>query len=221
MSGNENFSNGKQVTNAGNANKSAAESAETAQNAEEMHQAYLQAIFDEIEVEDGDSIEFPYLVRGAQLMCTCGTHKRKLNLPLCHGVYVEGKPLVHEEDCEVGDDKNIPAFGICQSEENPANKSFFEKIGDVIASFFTGKQEEGPEKIMLQTEDGQNVKGYACTPCIRSGWKDVHKTQKIARNGADKSSEGDLLAALTQRSFLVCEYGGLIQPISSGQEEEQ
>ncbi|RHA82394.1 DUF4280 domain-containing protein, partial [Roseburia inulinivorans] len=25
---------------------------------------------------------------------------------------------------------------------------------------------------------------------------------------------------LTQRSFLVCAYGGLIEPISSGQEEE-
>ena len=34
-----------------------------------------------------------------------------------------------------------------------------------------------------------------------------------------KASEGDKLSALTQRSFLVCAYGGLIEPISSGQEE--
>ena len=34
------------------------------------------------------------------------------------------------------------------------------------------------------------------------------------------TSEGDKLSALTQRSFLVCAYGGLIEPISSGQEEE-
>jgi len=31
---------------------------------------------------------------------------------------------------------------------------------------------------------------------------------------------GDKLSALTQRAFLVCAYGGLIEPISSGQEEE-
>lgn len=33
---------------------------------------------------------------------------------------------------------------------------------------FIGEQEEDDdaEKIILQTEDGQNVKGYPCTPCI-------------------------------------------------------
>ena len=45
------------------------------------------------------------------------------------------------------------------------------------------------------------------------------ETGKILRNNADATSEGDKLSALTQRSFLVCAYGGLIEPISSGQEE--
>ena len=75
------------------------------------------------------------------------------------------------------------------------------------------------EKIILNTEDGQNVKGYPCTPCIVGTWKDVYESEKILRNNADATSEGDKLSALTQRSFLVCAYGGLIEPISSGQEE--
>ena len=75
------------------------------------------------------------------------------------------------------------------------------------------------EKIILKTEDGQNVKGYPCTPCIVGTWKDVYESEKILRNNADATSEGDKLSALTQRSFLVCANGGLIEPISSGQEE--
>ena len=54
----------------------------------------------------------------------------------------------------LGDDKNIPSFGICQSEENPVNKSWLAKAGDKIKGFFTGEQEEDDdaEKIILQTE---------------------------------------------------------------------
>ena len=104
--------------------------------------------FAQLELEKGEEIQFPYLVRGAELYCSCGTHKRKLNLPTCHGVYTNGKPMMHEEDCEVGDDKNIPSFGICQSEENPVNKSWFAKAGDKIKDFFTGEEDtDDAEKI--------------------------------------------------------------------------
>ena len=75
------------------------------------------------------------------------------------------------------------------------------------------------EKIILKTEDGQNVKGYPCTPCIVGTWKDAYETEKIVRNHTDGTDEGDRLCALTQRSFLVCAYGGLIEPVTSGQEE--
>lgn len=189
---------------------------------QEKKRENLKEVFDQIEIEEGAAEQIPYLVRGAKLHCTCGTHKRKLNLPLCHGVYVAEKPMLHEEDCEAGDDKNIPAFGICQSEENPANKNFAKKAMDAVLNFLQGKkeEEEGPKKIMLKTEDGRNVKGYACTPQIAGKWKDVYQTEKIARNGTDGSSAGDNLATLTVGSFLVCSYGGIIEPESSGQEEE-
>lgn len=211
------FSDGRQVTIQGNADLS--NTTEVSNKAEQMHNENLQALMDALQIDDADQLNFPYLVRGAELYCSCGTHRRRLNLPECHGIYISGNPLMHEEDCGVGDDKNISTFGICQSEENPANKSWLAKTGDKIVSFFTGEEkEEGPEKIMLQTEDGQNVKGYACTPCIVSTWKDAHKIEKIARNGEDITDSSP--AALTKRSFLVCAYGGLIEPLTSGQDEE-
>ena len=95
-------------------------------------------------------------------------------------------------------------------------KSWLVKAGDKKKGF---SLDDDAEKIILQTEDGQNVKGYPCTPCIVGTWKDVYDSEKILRNNADATSEGDKLSALTQRSFLVCAYGGLIEPISSGQEE--
>lgn len=219
MSKEDNFSNGSLITRAGSTEKSSAELEEVSENVQEQHEMELQALFEQLELEEGETVQFPYLVRGAELYCNCGTHKRRLNLPMCHGVYTNGKPMMHEEDCEVGDDKNITSFGICQSEENPVNKSWFAKTGDKIKEFFTGeKEEDEEEKIILQTEDGQNVKGYPCTPCIVGKWKDVYEAEKIIRNGAEGTCEGDKLCALTQRSFLVCAYGGLIEPISSGQE---
>jgi len=54
----------------------------------------------------------------------------------------------------------------------------------------------------LQTEDGQNVKGYPCTPCIVGTWKDVYDSEKILRNNADATSEGDKLSVYHRDHFL-------------------
>ena len=148
MSKGDNFANGALVTRAGNAKKSSEELNGISESAQEQHEMELQALFDQLELEEGEEVQFPYLVRGAELYCNCGTHKRRLNLPICHGVYTNGQPMMHEEDCEVGDDKNIPSFGICQSEENPVNKSWFAKAGDKIKDFFTGEEDtDDAEKI--------------------------------------------------------------------------
>ena len=153
-----------------------------------------------------DSSGFPYLVRGAVLRCTCGSHKRKLNLPICHGVYATVHPMVHELDCEVGDDKNIPTFGVCDSPKNPQDKFMGETV--LLVS------EEDPSK---------NVKGCPCTPVIVGGrWLNPHPTTKIAENNAAARWMNPVKriyhSALTTDSFLVCAYGGLIEPLTSGQE---
>ena len=66
--------------------------------------------------DDGDK----FLVRGALLKCSCGSHPRRLNLMKDHGVtvdlkdgYDKGHPFVHEMDCVPGPNGNIDYFGVC------------------------------------------------------------------------------------------------------------
>lgn len=219
MGGADNFDrDGRQVTEAGAIGDAKGNVQETVQKAEKQHEEMMQAFLESLELEEGQTIQFPYLVRGAKLGCSCGTHKRKLNLPLCHGVYIAGKPAIQEEDCQAGDDQNIATFGICESDGHPSKKPWWVKAGEMLSQGL-GKQEED-KKIILQIEGGKNVKGYPCKPCIVGTWKEVHEIQKIARNDTDGTAEDDKLAAVTLESFLVCAYGGLIEPISSGQDEE-
>lgn len=57
------------------------------------------------------SEQYEYLVRGALLQCSCGSCQRRLNLPLCHGVYIGKNPVMNSGDYipEV----NVMAFGTC------------------------------------------------------------------------------------------------------------
>ena len=57
-----------------------------------------------------------YVVRGALLFCNHGSHRRRLNLPRCHGVYALKHPVMFKPDCVV--DVNIPSFGVCDSVDN-------------------------------------------------------------------------------------------------------
>ncbi|EHS57787.1 DUF4280 domain-containing protein [Paenibacillus kribbensis] len=69
-------------------------------------------------VEVGNDPSISYVVRGAVLECECGSNPNILNLPMCHGAYIQGKPLMN-----VGDSKNIvniPAtFGVCEALGEP------------------------------------------------------------------------------------------------------
>lgn len=119
-----------------------------------------------------------YLVRGAILKCDKGSHMRRVDLRLCHGVYFKKGPVLHIEDCEVGEEKNIKCFGKC-------SKTI-----------------------------------YTCEPDILENWLMPHNYTYIVRNDIEITPYKleDLLKALTENSFLVCAKGGLIEPISSGQE---
>lgn len=59
-----------------------------------------------------------YVVRGAEICCNYGSHPRKLNLPVSHGSFVNGQPMMNETDCKP--EVNISHFGICN---HPANTS--------------------------------------------------------------------------------------------------
>ncbi|ABR36500.1 hypothetical protein B0H69_004052 [Clostridium beijerinckii] len=61
-----------------------------------------------------------YVVRGAKMICSKGTDTKGINLPVSHGAYVNGNPIMIESDNAVG--ANISTFGIC-SGSCPANGS--------------------------------------------------------------------------------------------------
>lgn len=140
------------------------------------------------------------LVRGARLWCSCGTHPRRLNLPLSYGVYAkdEKHPKVHMRNNEVGDDKNIAYYGVCQSENPPKEKMI------CVEPYVT---DDGKK-----TSDS-NIDGYMCTPYILGSWLDVKEDEVIFDQDKNKNFSG-----LTTKSFLVCKYGGVIEVETSGQE---
>lgn len=120
-----------------------------------------------------------YVVRGALLHCQYGSHCRRLNLPLCHGVYTLKKPIIFKKDCVVED--NIPSFGVCSSPDNPTggSVSYVKEAPRNPDGSFTGEAASG------------TVTGTPCVPIIVNVWDDTH----IGKEGEP---------ALTTRSFLIC-----------------
>ena len=78
MAKEDNFVNDKLITQEGSTKKSSEELSEISENAQKQHEMELQALFDQLELEEGEEVQFPYLVRGAELYCNCGTHEKKI-----------------------------------------------------------------------------------------------------------------------------------------------
>ena len=51
-----------------------------------------------------------YFVRGAKMSCSKGSNERKINLPVSHGSYAKGKPILNKKDSKP---ENISYFGVC------------------------------------------------------------------------------------------------------------
>ncbi len=58
-----------------------------------------------------------YVTRGAVINCTLGSAPDVINLPLCHGVYIKGKPQLNIGDSRGG--INIKCFGTCSRSVPP------------------------------------------------------------------------------------------------------
>lgn len=141
-----------------------------------------------------------YLVRGAELICNQGTNKRMMNLSKCHGVYIKAHAVVHELDCVCKDEENITWFGVC----NP---------GEGLET----------EEIELTADNGEKCHGKKCEPHIIGTWLESFEGTRIVDNGDKKEKSGEEpegCNTITMDSFLVCKYGGIIMPISSGQDRE-
>lgn len=121
-------------------------------------------------------------------------------------------------NCETAGERNISWFGVCQSPCLPTTETLHLK-NDVP------RAADGAE---LGEASGV-VHGHKCEPFIISfKWLDSYPKKRIVDNGdivpnnqeeADRE-DGDSngLAAVTTLSYLVCNWGGLIEPYNSGQE---
>jgi hypothetical protein len=137
-----------------------------------------------------------FLVRGAYLRCNFGTHGRRLNLFLSHGVYSYDRPLVNENDCTYGEGKHVTTFGICGAPDCPHSAS--------VRLFM---EEYDPITGYRRPDAGKSVTGCPCQIHLIGKWRDPHK--KFTFDGG---------RAVTTNSFLCCEFGGVITPITSGQD---
>lgn len=111
-----------------------------------------------------------YVVRGATMVCSCGSHGRKINLPVCHGSYINNKPMMNKNDWKPL--VNIPEFGVCSSPTNP-----------------------NTAKVTLVGEDGNPVAGAPCTPAILSCWQNA-KEDTIIDGAAALTTDSKLICSL-------------------------
>ncbi|WXR60893.1 DUF4280 domain-containing protein [Peptostreptococcaceae bacterium AGR-M142] len=130
-----------------------------------------------------------YVVRGARMICSCGSHKRRINLPISHGSYVKEKPIMFKNDYvseyPSKEKYNIPYFGICSNSKN--------KNKEVIT--------------LAHEKTREPIDGIKCTPKFLMPWEKCKKDMFL----------GEM--ALTTSSILYCAYGGVISFVTSGQEK--
>lgn len=81
------------------------------------------------------------------MTCSCGSHKRRINLPMSHGVYVKGHPVMNRHDCS---EDNIPSFGICSS----------------------GTSSKAPIIKLFSREKGE-IEGFRCERSFLGVWEDA------------------------------------------------
>ena len=171
--------------------------------------------------EHTENGKMEYLVRGALLRCRHGTHARRLNLLKCHGVYITTHPVVHEANCVAGfgpEKDNIPFFGVCKAPIPP--------IVERVA--YTKDRPRDQNGCPCGESPGGFESGWRCQPEIVGLWKDTYPKTRIVDNGDLDHHDRDLVtsgeelpkgySAVTTLSFLVCRYGGLIEPYNSGQD---
>jgi hypothetical protein len=159
------------------------------------------------------------LVRGAMLYCTCGSHPRKLNLPVDHGIITCETPHVHERDAVTEKTNpvspNICWFGHCLSTSESAKRNLRKKIR---LAPYVPKDNEGN---FLSTPPESSSKEKKCVPeFVREIWKNCNENVSISEIGPFKAGEmKSYYNVVTMRSYIMCIHGGMIHAISSGQDE--
>lgn len=147
------------------------------------------------------------LVRGAYLKCDCGSHYRMLNLMRDHGVTVKNIPEINVCDAKPGvqnqtDGYNIGWFGHCSAPSHSLEK--------VRLKPFTQVDMKGTH---LQPQENRTAEAYKCEPLFGNEprWKTA------GENLMKFAIDYQLVATLT--SYIICRRGGIVYPVSSGQDD--
>ncbi len=159
-----------------------------------------------------------YVVYGARVECTCGMRESCLALDNTHGVKICNVHQLTAKDTVPN--KNVINFGGCTSLENPtvraaaeaaaedANETIHseERWGfrDWIVSLFTKKKDIEVSESLMEICMGE------CTPEFPAGADWSYEHEKVYINGEP---------ALLRRCSLMCNFGGQVTILVSGQPE--
>lgn len=119
-------------------------------------------------------------------------------MPASHGSKIRDKAMLHEQDCKVGIDQNIPPFGACHSPENEEIKIEINDAKDLVPM--------GDENGNL-IEPTLPIVGKLCVPQLGDKWLDAQEETLV-----------DGKPAITVQCTVACKYGGVISFIDDGQE---
>lgn len=155
-------------------------------------------------LKEAQEKEPEYLVRGAPIICNCGTHSRHLDMMESHGVYVNQKAVAFEDDYK---EANISYFGHCHSPCCDLKET-------ISLSMQTNVSADGRN---LTESDGRVLVDIKCVPEFNGPWENPYEGTKISENGREG---GVYKRAVTTASYLVCRQGGIVYPLTSGQYDE-
>lgn len=119
-------------------------------------------------------------------------------MPASHGSKIREKAMLHDQDCKVGIDQNIPPFGACYSPENGEIKIEIHDAKDLVPMV-----DENGNLI----EASLPIVGTLCVPQLGDKWLDAREETLV-----------DGKPAITVQCTIACKYGGVISFMDDGQE---
>lgn len=174
---------------------------------------------------------YSYVLHGAEAYCEMGSRTGRLTVPMCHGTYMHGMPVMTVRDSR--GTTNVKSFGFCSSLDNPDRlKAVEEVMGEVekdknlldglmdgisflanaIEGVFGFKEDPGNDPYHGYGEDVYKSVTVLCEPMIALFKEWNGGTDKLQINGVNALNSGCTLQCLKD-----CNKG-IIHIASDGQE---
>lgn len=148
-----------------------------------------------------------YVVRGAKIRCTCGSHPRKFNLLESHGLYYKDIAIASAED-KIGEFDNVYITPGTELESNNPEKCNIRHFGICNSPYnITNKDNIKYEAFNENGKEVEPVEGKQCYVKVTGDWIDSKENVKL---------NGDKAINLT--SYIACDFGGIIYFEDAGQE---